>query len=363
MTCDILKNLHFISDRQNIPRSCMVEVTKVCNFQCEHCYIPTDSVKDNRLPLEIYKRFFKELKQIGGVAVCFTGGEPLLFKEDLLEMLDMVRSEGMIPILFTNGSLITPEFARKIKEKRVAMVAISLYGSCSETMDRFTKHRGAFKKTIQGIKWLRDENIHVNVRWPVTQENVTEFMSFYDLARELGTEPSHFFGFRRCLDGSENPFKLHMNLEAFKQYIDTISVLDEFKEVLEKIQRDLSITNEKTTKQNYICSTGRGTMYLGSDGTLYPCSHITKPLGNIATTSLHEIWRDENPVLKEVRSATLDKMKCSNCEHLVDCGICKAEFYLKNGSFIEPDEHTCQLAQMSRRLRNYTKAKYVNNKK
>ncbi len=364
MTLDILSSLQSNANEKNLPRYCSIEVTQHCNFQCKHCYIPRyPSKKVNRVSLDEYKRFFSELKKIGGLSVCFTGGEPLLFKEELFELLEMVKSEGMMAVLYTNGSLVTREIARNVKEKRVLEVAVTLYGSCAETMDKFTGHSGSFEKTLQGIKWLLEENNHVNVRWPVTRENLEELTAFYNLVRNLGAKPSHYHSFDRCWDGSECPYKLEMEEDDFIQYFDTLSRLDIFDEILSELKKGRATAEQKISGWRHLCSAGRGHIYLGSDGFLYPCSHIRKPLGNIVNTSLHKIWQEENPVLKEVRAATLDKMECADCEYLVDCGICIAEFYLENGSFTKPDKHTCQLAKLGRRIRNYVNTRYIATKK
>ncbi len=111
--------------------------------------------------------------------------------------------------------------------------------------------------------------------------------------------------------------------------------------------------------QSYLCSAGRGCIYLGSDGSLYPCTHITRSLGNVLATPLRDIWRDENPVLQEVRSATLDKMKCAPCEYVAECRVCIAESYLENGSFLEPADHACQMARLAQRVREYIRRRYL----
>lgn len=357
---NIFENLQLSADQKNVPWYCSVEVTQHCNFQCKHCYIPRSySKKAKRIPFKVYKRFFSELKQIGGLAVCFTGGEPLLFAEDLFEMLDMIRDEKMIPVIYTNGSLVTREIARKIREKRVLDISVTLYGSRPETMDNFTKLPGSFEKAVQGIKWLIEENNHVNVRWPVTRENIEEFTAFYDLACELGARPSHYTFLDCALDGSEHAYELQMDENDFVRYLDIFSTLDVFSEYFPNIEKSDKVVRQKMLGQCDICSAGRGYIYLRSDGSIYPCTHITKSIGNILTTPIHEIWQDENPVLKEVRSATLDKMECANCEYIANCGLCIAEFYLKTGSFTKPSEHSCKMAKLAHRVRQ----NYLNNYK
>ncbi len=229
MAADMLSDLQRHADRENTPTCCTIEVTKHCNFQCRHCYLPRPSPRETiRIPLEVYRRFLHELKQMGGLSVCFTGGEPLLFADDLLDVLGMVRRKGMVPTLYTNASLMTREIASSLREGRVLEVAVTLYGSCARTMDDFTGQEGSFDKAIQGIRFLVEEDNHVRVRWPVTRDNLEEFTDFYRLVRGLGAQPTHYTCFDPCLDGSREPYKLQMEERDFLRYVDILSTLDIF---------------------------------------------------------------------------------------------------------------------------------------
>lgn len=361
MSASIWSDLHADAERKNLPRYCQIEVTRRCNFRCRHCYMSsTLPVEASCLPPGAYQRFLRELRQMGGLSVCFTGGEPLLCLERLSQLLGMVRKEGMFAVVFTNGSLVTRQAAHMIRESRVLEVGLTLYGSCAETMDSFTRRPGSFDRSVQGVKWLVEEGNRVNVRWPVTRENLWEFTAMYNLIRGLGAVPSHYVGMNRCWDGSEYPYELEMDEEDFCRYFDTLSQLDIFEDIRADLRNSYASAREKGSGQRAPCGAGRAYMYLASDGLLYPCSHIRRPLGSIVTESLPAIWRNENPVLREIRAATLDRMKCARCEYVMDCGICIAEFHAQTGSFTEPDEHSCRFARLGRRVRDYVTTRYFN---
>ena len=61
----------------------------------------------------------------------------------------MQRKKGVRPTLSTNGTLITPEVARKIKDIGVGYVGISLDG-LREVNDKFRGKAGAFEAAMNG---------------------------------------------------------------------------------------------------------------------------------------------------------------------------------------------------------------------
>jgi len=88
-----------------------LEPTFKCNLQCEGCYREkgehrplTDVIQE----LETVKR----LRQTDGISIA--GGEPLLYPQ-LLELVRYVDSQGWKPIIITNGTMLTPETIKDLK--------------------------------------------------------------------------------------------------------------------------------------------------------------------------------------------------------------------------------------------------------
>ncbi len=90
-----------------------LEVTDVCDLQCEGCYRqrltghkPVEQIKD-----EI--RFFKRWRNPDNVSIA--GGEPLLHPE-IVEIVACIAEKGLKPILLTNGMKLTPELLSELKK-------------------------------------------------------------------------------------------------------------------------------------------------------------------------------------------------------------------------------------------------------
>ncbi len=90
-----------------------LEVTDICNLQCEGCYRqklaghkPLDQIKDEVL-------FLKKWRNPDNVSIA--GGEPLLHPE-ILEIVSFIAENGMKPIVLTNADKLTPTLLHDLKK-------------------------------------------------------------------------------------------------------------------------------------------------------------------------------------------------------------------------------------------------------
>ena len=88
--------------------------------------------------------------------------------------------------LSTNGTLITPEIARRIRNSGIEYAGISLDGAKAETHDRFRNSPGAFEQTIRAFSACKDAGLRCGVRVTLTKENCGELEALVDLALSLG---------------------------------------------------------------------------------------------------------------------------------------------------------------------------------
>ncbi|ASJ17315.1 hypothetical protein A3L04_09660 [Thermococcus chitonophagus] len=78
-------------------------VTYKCNYNCPHCSLNADSKKDLWLPIAVIKKFLKEGKQLGFRVAIFTGGEPTLRLDSLLESIQFAKELGYATRVVSNG--------------------------------------------------------------------------------------------------------------------------------------------------------------------------------------------------------------------------------------------------------------------
>ena len=89
----------------------------------------------------------------------------------------------MRPTLSTNGTLITPEVARKIKDIGVGYVGISLDG-LRDVNDKFRGKKGAFEAAMNGIKNCVAVDQRVGLRFTINHHNIQELENIFDFIEE-----------------------------------------------------------------------------------------------------------------------------------------------------------------------------------
>jgi radical SAM protein with 4Fe4S-binding SPASM domain len=154
-------------------------VTRTCNLKCVHCY--TDSrLRDysDELTTREARAMMEDLAQFGVPALVFSGGEPLT-RPDLLELVAYARELGLRPVLSTNGTLITPAMAGRLKRAGLIYVGISLDG-LGELNDRFRGKKGAFDAALAGFRSCVEAGQPVGLRLTLTKRNFFDLDAIFD---------------------------------------------------------------------------------------------------------------------------------------------------------------------------------------
>ena len=172
--------LHYSEDKRPIV---VWNLVRRCNLRCLHCYSDSrDQDYPGELSTEEGLRFIDDLAAFGVPTLLFSGGEPLM-RPDLFELAAYAREKGLRCVLSTNGTLIDETTALKIKHAGFAYVGVSIDG-LEETHDRVRGEKGAFQRTLQGIRNCRDIGIRVGLRFTVHRLNVQELPSIFHLMEQ-----------------------------------------------------------------------------------------------------------------------------------------------------------------------------------
>ncbi len=172
--------LQFSADKKPV----MVwNMTRRCNLKCVHCYakaLAEDGTDE--ISTEQGKAIIDDLGAYGSPVILFSGGEPLV-RRDLPELASYATEKGMRAVISTNGTLITKEKARELKQVGLSYVGISLDGG-REVHDRFRGVPGSFDRTLKGIENCQEEGLKVGLRFTVNKRNVDEIPKLFELIRE-----------------------------------------------------------------------------------------------------------------------------------------------------------------------------------
>jgi His-Xaa-Ser system radical SAM maturase HxsC len=142
-------------------------MTAQCNSFCLMCSQPPQAVNDaDRINehLRLIRLIDPATEQLG-----ITGGEPTLFKDDFLRLVEACRTflpETALHIL-TNGRLFYyRRFAEKLGEigHQHLTLGIPLYSDVDSEHDYVVQAKGAFEETVIGLHHLARYNVPVEIR-------------------------------------------------------------------------------------------------------------------------------------------------------------------------------------------------------
>ncbi len=158
-------------------------MTRRCNLKCIHCYAHAlEEQGTDDISTEQGKALIDDLAAYGSPVMLFSGGEPLV-RKDLPELAQYATSKGMRAVISTNGTLISREKARELKQVGLSYVGISLDGA-EEVHDHFRGVAGSFQKTLKGIENCQAEGLKVGLRFTINKGNAGEVPKLFDIIKE-----------------------------------------------------------------------------------------------------------------------------------------------------------------------------------
>ena len=324
-------------------------ITRRCNLKCIHCYAHAkDQTFKNELSTEQGKMLLDDLAQFGSPVILFSGGEPTI-RKDLPELAEYAVSKGMRAVISTNGTLISKEMARILKEIGLSYVGISIDG-VEETNDRFRGVKGAFKAALKGIENCRDAGIKVGLRFTINKFNVKDISNIFKLLEDMEIPRACFYHLVYAGRGTEI-IKEDLSLDETRSAVDLI--MDHTKDLHDrgKPKEILTVDNHadgpylylrllkenpeqakkvlELLKMNEGNSSGIGIGCVSWDGEVHADQFWRHhSFGNIKDRPFSEIWTDTSePLMKKLKEKKKHVMgRCSTCRWL---DICAGNFRVR----------------------------------
>ncbi|MFB6178461.1 MAG: TIGR04347 family pseudo-SAM/SPASM protein [Halorientalis sp.] len=167
-------------------------LTKQCNLYCDHCYAAADTqVAPGELSTAAGKRLLDDLADYDIPVVLFSGGEPLV-RDDLEELIAYATDLGIRPVLSTNGTLITEERARALKDAGLQYAGISVDGLPAAN-DEFRGQKGAFEAALRGINACLGVGLKTGLRYTITKHNADDLEAIVAMLYEEGLDRFCFY--------------------------------------------------------------------------------------------------------------------------------------------------------------------------
>jgi radical SAM protein with 4Fe4S-binding SPASM domain len=304
-----------------------LNITNKCNLTCPYCYANAGQNDKNELTTEEIFKVLNSARNLSeNVKINVSGGEPLL-RPDIWDIAKECKRLAFSVTLLTNGTLVTKQVAKKIKE-HFDSVLLSIDSPIEKVHDRL-RGKGSFKKAIAALKHLSKTKIPLKLGTTITTQNIS---SIPDILKIRQIKPSMLslnllVGAGR---GKRNAYLRPTNDE----------VLNLFKklEKADKAGKDVpgfrDLQPAKLTNGGN-CRAGRNIFLVASNGDVYPCHALERPelrAGNVRKQDIMDIFKNSK-IFRQYRSFDIDKVaKCKNCDIKLFCGGgCRADAYISNG--------------------------------
>jgi len=337
------------------------DITYQCNLKCKHCYASAGKPLENELTTEEAKNAIDKLERASVPIIAFSGGEPLV-RKDIFELTKYANDKGMYVAVATNGTLITKEKAKQMKEAGIGFTQISLDGATPDMHDNFRGIKGVYDKTIQGIKNCVNEGFFVNIAATATKYNYKEIPKLIDLCDELGVNWFMLYNFvptgrgefivQNDLEPSEREQLLKNLWKKLKNggNVNVLSTAPQFSRVALEAEigenskivpthfANPSFSDKLVNLAEFIGGCGCGRFYcaIRPNGNIDPCVFFPLTVGNIKNDDFEKLWKN-NLILKQLRNKDTLEGNCGKCNYRYYCGGCRARAYGYTGNYLAPD--------------------------
>lgn len=279
------------------PLQALYELTYRCNHLCTFCNNPL-SRAGGELKTEEAFDVLAQLKELGVLFLTLTGGEPLL-RQDFWEIAEEGKRLKFALRVFTNAYLINDEVADRLKEVGITETSISIHGSKPDVHEKLTRIPGSFQRVVDAVKRLRDRDMRVVLKTPVTRLNEDDLFEI----KAIADEHDAFMVFDTTItprfDGDVSPLGLAPSEEFYKWFWSREGA------PLRAGVEPKPKTYEGREKLEGCCGTGRSGLMVDPYGNVFPCALWFRNLGNLREQKLVDIWQGSQE-LKKIRQIAVD---------------------------------------------------------
>ena len=254
----------------------VISPTMACNLRCYGCY--AGEYTKEGLPYDTLKRVLNEARVLGIHFITISGGEPFIRKD----LLDLFREfDDIYFLVYTNGTLIDADMAKKLAKLGNAMPCISVEGFERETDER--RGKGTFARIMTAMDNLQKEGVPFGFSATATRSN-NEFVvsdEFIDFYAEKGCFLGWYFNYMpigRCpeLDLMPTPAQRNWRRERLNSIRDVKPIL------MSDFWNDGPLTGG-------CIAGGRTYFHINSNGDVEPCVFAHFALDNINGKSLTDV--------------------------------------------------------------------------
>ena len=359
---------------QYLPKLIAWEVTRSCNLACRHCRASAEKGPyPGELTTEQGKALLDDIASFANPVLIMTGGDPLM-RADIWELAEHgIKQAGLRVVMSPNGTLVTPEVARRMKDIGIPRISISIDFPTAELHDEFRGVQGAFEGAVRGVRTAIEAGVQVQINSTITKLNVQYLDDLLALSVELGAVAFHPFllvptGRGKELGPEELPpedYERTLNWVYDRQKTSDIFFKPTDAPHYHRIMRQRAkedgtdLAELKMHPHSHAmmaggvgkaqghgdmdshskgCLAGTGFCFISHVGRVQPCGYFDVEAGDVKKQRFSEIWRT-SPLFQDLRDVSKLKGKCGICEYRRVCGGCRARAYEVSGDYLAEEPY------------------------
>lgn len=284
-----------------------------CNVNCYYCYTWNNKVEG--MSLETAKRSIDWLKTTGCRVVAIMGGEPLLRKDFIINVIEHGVKNGFFMYLPTNGILMDENFVDRVGSAGVAAINLAV-----DTIEEAPGLPKSFKKIEKQFKYLvRQREKHGYVLFfniNITSRNLDDVKRLTEIAHYHNIGTDYHINEAPVIEQEHYRFGNKGYWITDEYYRKTDEVIDW---VIGRNRRGYPMVNsvehlqamKSFVRKNNVpwkCRAGKNSLVIRVDGTLAPCFELyasKKDWGTVDAPSLdHERLNEQKKECNEVCLST-----------------------------------------------------------
>lgn len=294
----------------DVPPFLISSISTTCNLHCKGCYARSNGIANDQeterkatMTPQQWQQIFTEAADMGINFSLLAGGEPMM-RKDILEAVAKVKD--MIFPIFTNGTLIGPSYIEFLSKHLNMVPIISIEGTAMGTDER--RGQGVFKRAMQSMEQLKQENLFFGTSITVTTENYKMVTSseFIDQLRSYGCKIVFYIEYVPTEAGTEHLAFSDEHVAEMEQVLEARR--EEYEDII-----FLSFPGDEKALGGCLAS-GRGFFHIGPDGSAEPCPFSPFSDSNVAEMGVRQAL--QSPLFRKIRAA-----RALGLEHTGGCTL------------------------------------------
>ena len=325
--------------------------TNECNMQCHYCYEKEKknvSISKQILEkvieyIDLYYQSHKSEK----ISVVCHGGEPLLEFDKIKYFTTLLneRIPGVSYHMTTNGTLLKKEYLDFLLQHDYD-ISVSIDGDIHmHNINRVFKDKsGTYECVVKNLSTVKERIDDLTARMTINSNNV---FFLYEGVKSLLD-----MGFNRILPVPD-VFDTNWDYETVKELENQGKRLIEYVRD-NKIKASLGLIDDVLVKcKNTICSGGKTSLCINSDGKFYPCLYV---LGQDEWVCGDIYSQIDSKVIDFIHQLGKEKNECCvGCMHYDYCPSTRCKILNKGvtDDFNEPSAELCNIENVKVTLGKY----------